>query len=522
MSTTESFQVVAALGGALGVLGMLAPTRSTHGARRAGSLALTVASWGLLLGSLISRDDLSALGDRISGVTRVGIVVVGGLIALGLGLLAVRACIRRPVVWVVLLAIAAPIRLPISLGGDRAGNLLVPLYAVITIGLVAWGWGRRTGAFAASRPDRAGLIDLAIGSFTAFSLASTLWSDDIAEATTKIVFFYIPFALLYWLVRRWWAVVAEPTRALATTTLAMGAAIAVVAIGQFATKTIWWNDTLAEANIRNRFFRANSIFYDPNILGRYLMMALVIATAYLCVTHRGRTLTVLTVALAVMTIGLAVTLSQSSALGLIAALVILALRVFGVRRTALVGAATLALVGVPAVIASDGVRDKVTSVRSLASDGGGRLSLAKGGINLWKTQPIEGIGLGAFGDRYRDTFSRRDQLRTRVFISHTAPITVLAELGLVGFGLFIFAAIAAVGTMWRASRPDDGSGRAAWVALAILIGIVVHSLFYSGLFEDPFTWIVAGVGAALASARVGAPATDNTTRMGVVTPQPVA
>ena len=77
--------------------------------------------------------------------------------------------------------------------------------------LVAWGIGAATGAFAPT--PRAGLLDLAIGAFIVFSLASTLWSDYIAEATTKIVFFYIPFALLYWLVRQWWTVVAEPTRA---------------------------------------------------------------------------------------------------------------------------------------------------------------------------------------------------------------------------------------------------------------------------------------------------------------------
>ena len=36
---------------------------------------------------------------------------------------------------------------------------------------------------------------------------------------------------------------------------------------------------------------------------------------------------------------------------------------------------------------------------------------------------------------------------------------------------------------------------------AMLAGILVHSLLYAALFEDPFTWVIAGAAVALAGTR---------------------
>jgi O-antigen ligase len=521
MTTREAFQVVAALGAAAGILALLVPARASRGRspRHAGALAVCLGSWGLLIGSLVSREDLDTIRDRIGSPVRVGTVALAVVVAVVGGLLLVRLCVRRPGAWIALLGVAAPIRLPISLGSDRSGNLLLPLYAVLVVGLVAFVWSaRRRPPDDAVGGGRSGatFLDLAVGLFTAYSIASTWWSDDIGEAVTKIVFFYLPFALLYWLIRGWWPRLADATATLARTTIAVALVVAVVAIGQFATSTIWWNDTLEQANIRNRFFRANGVFYDPNILGRFLMVAIVAALAYLWVAQRGRQIALLTATLVVVAAGLLVTFSQSSAVGLIVAIALLALRLAGWRRTLLVGALALIGFGAPAILLSDGVRDKVTSVKGLASGGGGRLDLVKGGIDLWETAPVTGIGLGAFAERYRETFSQRDRARTRVFISHTAPVTVLAELGAIGFGLFLLVCIALIATLWRASRPRDGTGLAAWVVLAVLAGIFVHALFYSGLVEDPYVWILSGLGAAVATSRVTVLAREATARLGAV------
>ena len=36
-----------------------------------------------------------------------------------------------------------------------------------------------------------------------------------------------------------------------------------------------------------------------------------------------------------------------------------------------------------------------------------------------------------------------------------------------------------------------------WIFTAMLIGIFVHSLLYSALFEDPYTWVIAGAAIAI-------------------------
>ena len=503
MTTVESFQAVAALGATAGVLALLIPGRG-HGSgtpRVAAALALTIASWLLLVGSFISRGDLNKVTDRLDSPARLGLAAVGLGVGIIISLVLVRLCIRRPVVWLVLVAVALPIRVPVSLGSDLGGNLLVPLYWVIAIGAVAWTWGRGRGHLPNAVPRRS-MLDIPIAAFTAFSLASIWWSGDVHEGTTKAVFFYIPFVILYLIVVNWWPLATNPLRAVTWTTLGMAVPIAAVAVAQFATRTIWWNDTLKQGNVYNRFFRANGTFYDPNILGRYLMVALTIAAAYAVVTTRRRDLLGLGLAAAVLTAGLVVTFSRSSALGLMLAVTLLAFRAFGWRRTVVVAVGALVLVGGPVVALDSNVRDKASSVTGLASTGEGRFRLVDGGVKLWRTEPITGVGLGAFAQAYRETLPRKEEVRTRVFISHTAPVTVLAELGMIGFALLVALLGVTTAVLWRGSRRNHGErGWTQWTILAILVGIFVHSLLYSALFEDPYVWTLAAIGVAIGAAQ---------------------
>jgi O-antigen ligase len=503
VTTLESFRVIAAVGAAAGVLGFLLPGLRGRSAvaRQAGALAVTVASWLLLLGSLVSRGDLDKLANRLEGTTRVGAAAIGVVALLGVSLLLIRVVIRRPGVWFGLLAVALPFRVPISLGGDRSANLLVPLYWVIAIGLVAWTWGRARARLGGAA-DRSTTLDIPVAAFTAFSLASTWWSGDIEEATIKAVFFYIPFVILFRLVVNWWPLAMRPLCILAFTTIGMAALVAVVALGQYATRTIWWNDTLEQGNVYNRFFRANGIFYDPNILGRYLVVAIIAAMAYAWMAKRTRDVTILAGLAAVSAGGLVVTFSRSSALALMVGVALLAFRAFGWKRAAIAGVALVVLVGGPVLATNANVRDKFTSAERLAGTGEGRFRLVEGGIDLWKQEPVLGVGLGAFSERYRETRPRREQVRTRVFISHTAPLTVLAELGAVGFGLFLVLCGATLVVLARSSLRDrDTGGWAQWTILAILIGIFVHGLLYSGVFEDPYVWALLGAGAAIGVTR---------------------
>ena len=118
-----------------------------------------------------------------------------------------------------------------------------------------------------------------------------------------------------------------------------------MALYQYAIQDIWWNATLQQANVYSRFFRVNGIFFDPNILGRYLAIGILICLALAWVRTRRIELLALAGAVLVMTAALVVTFSRSSALMLMLGVVMLAARAIGVRRAALTGAALLIVAG---------------------------------------------------------------------------------------------------------------------------------------------------------------------------------
>src|SRR5207302_1048510 len=86
--------------------------------------------------------------------------------------------------------------------------------------------------------------------------------------------------------------------------------------------------------------------------------------------------------------------------------------------------------------------------------------------------------------------------------SHTIPITIAAEQGVVGLGLYLLLLIVAFGRLGRAVRGSPA--RAA--ILAAFAGLVVHTLLYAAFLEDPLVWTLLAVGTALAAAgAAGAP-----------------
>lgn len=488
MTTLERFRVVAVVAAALALLALLLPDRTSNSARRVTLLGSIAGTWFMLAASLIPRTDLDRATAR---PVVIAVAIVALVIATWIATLVV---VRFPVVWLVVLALALPIRIPVTLGSQSA-NLLGPLYAVITVGVLA--------LIVRARRDRLPPLRLSywiaapLVLFVAFTLVSLVWTSDLTEGTSKVVFFYIPFAILTVLVVAWWDLVADPLRPVAATTVAIAVATALLALFQFTTKTIWWNATLEQGNKYNSFFRTNGIFFDPNILGRFLVMAIFVSLAALAVTDDRVQMWIVTAAIVILGAGLIVTFSRSSALMLLVGLPILAVRFFGVKRTLITGVAALVLIGAPTLAASGRIRDQVSSISEVAKASEGRARLVKGGVELWKTAPVVGIGVGSFAQRYADTLPERTRRKTRVVISHTAPVTVLAELGVVGIGLLALLAGGVLVGIGRRIRHDRANALTLAAILAALVGIFAHSTLYSAFFEDPYVWALMAIGAAL-------------------------
>ncbi len=108
-----------------------------------------------------------------------------------------------------------------------------------------------------------------------------LYSTDIAKAAENIAFFYVPFALLFVLLRdvRW-------TRELLLRCLGVAVALAVCFAGvgfvEYYRKSLFLNPKLVAANEYDNYFRVNSVFFDPNIYGRFLALVMIASRPSCC------------------------------------------------------------------------------------------------------------------------------------------------------------------------------------------------------------------------------------------------
>lgn len=125
------------------------------------------------------------------------------------------------------------------------------------------------------------------------------------------------------------------------------------------------------------------------------------------------------------------------------------------------------------------------------------------GVRIAAEHPLGGVGVGGFKRAYADRvgLEGRDPRRA---VSHTTPVTVAAEQGVIGLALYGWLLVAALGAAFRGL----GRGFTSRVAFAVgltLTAIAVHSLFYGAFFEDPMTWALLGlVGLAASVPRKGA------------------
>lgn len=469
---------VAAVVGCLGLAVLLAATRRE--ARVAGLVA-----WAAGLAGIVVD-----LAPDVS-VRLLGAAAVGGVILAAAG---GRLLLRFPYLLAFATLACLPARLPIELG-DAEANLLLPLYGVAGAYAVALGW-----QLAVRRDERSrelGPVRLPLAALVAWLGLATLWADDLREAGIFVGAFVLPFGLLAlgfarlpwrgrWLTWLWVGLVG--------TALAYGA----VGMVQWATRDVFWNPKVIVGNAYLPFFRVNSIFWDPSIYGRYLAVGILTALAgVLLVGVRGRKLAGLYVVIAALWVALFFTFSQSSYAALAAGVVAGAVVVW--RWRAVAGAAALATLVVAGTLAIPDVRDRLVDEGRSGIDAvsSGRASLVGQGIRIALDNPVAGVGTGGFKRAYADRVGLAGEDPKRA-ASHTTPVTVAAESGVVGLALLAWLAVAAFGATLRGL----GTGFTSRVAFAVgltLLAIGVHSLFYNAFFEDPMTWALLGLVGVAAS-----------------------
>ena len=116
---------------------------------------------------------------------------------------------------------------------------------------------------------------------------------------------------------------------------------------------------------------------------------------------------------------------------------------------------------------------------------------------MYADHPVFGAGLGAQPYESQQLDDRPAQEER--YVSHTTPLTVAAELGTIGLALYAALLLGAVRLVQRVYRDAPALGLSL---AAALLALFVHSLFYSGFFEDPLTWLALAIAASYLGARV--------------------
>jgi O-antigen ligase len=472
--TYEWLAEVAALVGTAGAALVLLGTP-----RRAQLLAgfvLLAAAIAMLVVALLPSDDL----EQLVSAKGLAALVVGVGAAVG----GAWAFVRYQATVPVALLLAAPFRLPVELGSQDA-FLLLPLYVVLAAASLAL-------LFRAFRGEELAAIPLWIAApgaaLIGWASLSLLWALDPEEGSIALLFFLFPFAALLAVVARSPYAPWLP-RALAVCLVGLATVFAAIGLYQAWTHTLVFAQDLRVANAYTTYFRVTSLFKDPSIYGRQLVLALALLVVLLWL---GRTRGLVAALLAgVIFAGLYFSYSQSSLVVLFATVLVASLLLADrLGRNVVIAVAAAMVVAGGAMAAIEVAEHGI----GRASSGRTRLVSVTG--HVIANHPVAGVGIGS------QPLAAKEELETRrrasKNASHTTPLTVLAELGAVGFLLYLAFLASAVRLLWEAFRRDRVFGLGLGVCFLVLF---LHSLFYSGFFEDPVMWGVLGVAAMLVAAK---------------------
>jgi O-antigen ligase len=483
--------------------------------RRAVFLVLALA----LVPILIAADQWNAtqVAELRGSAAMLAVALIGGAAVV----LALAALIhRRPVLLPVLVLVAISFRIPLAVGGEDA-NLLLPLYVVMAAGVLVlafheWrgdaglsGRSREQAAHARPPAGLAAWLKPLLALSVLLYAVGLLYSDDRSQGLLNFSFFLVPFSLVFVLL-----VEVEWNRRMLRTALFTVISLALVwaAVGfvEYATRELLWNEVVIRSNDFHVYFRVNSLFWDPNVYGRYLALAITVVAGALLWTRNLRDGVALAVVSGLLWLALITTFSQSSYIALIAGLAVLVALRWSLRLV-LGGLGALAVLTLVFAVFAGGLVK--LDLSRLNPQTAGRADLVSGGLDLFESRPVFGYGPGSFSLSFREQVAGPNAPVTE---SHTEPVTVAAEQGLVGFAVYIALIASSLVALTAGMRsvmpglrrrgqatldadPERGPPPAARAdVFAAYIAVLVHTLTYAGYLDDPVTWVLIAIGYSLA------------------------
>jgi putative inorganic carbon (hco3(-)) transporter len=378
-------------------------------------------------------------------------------------------------------------------GGPSVTKVVGMLLGVAWLGAVAL--ASRAGTHPRGVVARQPMLAAALALFAVWTVVSGVWATDLGLATDSVTRFALNFALFPIVL----AFVVEARHVVALFSVYVAAAVGSAAYGLLT-------DASAGTPEAGRLAGAG---LNPNELGAVLVVAVVFGVALGLVRswHPLARAAAFTGA-ALATVGIFLTLSRGALFGLAVAILVAPLAVGRGRRVAAVavaGAAIFCAVAWFGVFASESARERVTNPSS--QGGSGRADLWKVGWRMVEDHPVRGVGAGNFPVRSVDYLLRPGRTEADRYIvdtpkvPHNIYLAVLAELGIVGFLLFVAIIVSALAAAVEATRQFTRRGQPLMDLLSrtLLIGLVGYlaALFFSSQLFEKQLWLLLATAPAL-------------------------
>ncbi len=335
--------------------------------------------------------------------------------------------------------------------------------------------------------------------FLCLALLGVAWSDSLKPNNTELIMpMYVAFAFVapnYIKDRRdvEWLI-----GAFLVTTIALSC----IAIAQRWGHVFNWRAILIDSD--GYTYRSNATFSDPNIMARYFAMSMSLAGALILATGPRRTTLFLAIpTLALGSIAILATGSRSgwATLLLCSAIVLWTTpipRETKVKLSVVALGSTILLIAL--VLLQGGPNaERIKSLTNPISALGQRDFLIKAGWHMFTDNPLLGVGSGNYQHSLLLGYRSDIPSWAEVTLSHTSFITLLAELGIVGFGFFLFVCFRVAGAVVRAYRATPLAFNRlviGWLG-ASMIGIIFSSQSEGRLLDEPYLYLVLAMFIAL-------------------------
>ncbi len=413
-------------------------------------------------------------------------------LALGMALCAGVLAITRPMVSLCLAVAVVPLELfPLHVGIPGVAGI-TPTEAMFGLTGIGWAIRRILRGQAPFTPSPLGKP------FTLLLLAVVpgllIAADNSAVIKTLVM--WTLFLLVYQMV------VAEATpesvRGLLVVLGLSGATVSVIAILASGGQP---QELVGGGAVATN--RAIGSFLDPNTLASFLAVAI---PGSLVVSLQGPGLLrpVGVVTFALNFVGLALSLSRGGLLAALGAIVVL-LAWPPVRRSAAVAGVTIALLAVFNAFPLGQVEQVDRVLGRIGSISSSPQSQANQRLKLWATTPqiVADHPLFGIGIRQYPVVAPRYGLIEASGVTfehaHNIPLTIAAELGLLGLVLLAWWAVALVRTLMRACRRNVGAN----LGLAFAVAGAMVSLGLQGMVDDALgNNVIAAVTCVLAGCAV--------------------